>query len=620
MLYIKRIVSTLQGGTDCTLGPKTLLLGDNGRGKTTVTRSIELAVKGVAHDIAGRDEVAKDIELLSLATPGRDLEVRAFISNGTEAYYLLKRKVTGKGKVSSSAVEPIRPPCIDPKTVLPLWTLREGILGAPGTARRFFLSHAVREVQRSDILARLPGSLHELYVRAVEASGIQASQPEINKLLAAAEIAGKRAGEGTRGANAAKKAVAEAGQGLPPPPTAQEEADAVAAVASARAALEGAVAGYQQQSRRADVFARLSEQQHKAIDVANRLQQAQQHLQYIEAEVAKLPSVAEARAAVPVLSTLVKASINAALTHAEAGAETCGVCGGCAPDWASRAKLAQAELDRHAAATKTATDYLVWVEGAHAKADEYLTGARFDVDRASSELAALTPMIQQLESMLAAEAQAAEQPLTIENARTALAAAEDRQRQLDQAKAAWESTRKMRDGAVAAEAEGNKWSQLADACNEVIRDLLDAGVAAFNARVQAFLPSGDRFDLRLRDGGREVCQFGLRRGDALYTALSGAEWARVTAALAAVCSSNREDRLAVVCPEERAFDPKTLSEVMRALTSIPMQVVLESPVRPALVPQGWTVVEVEETRPKAPAPPVEAKAPAPPPAPPPFAR
>ena len=50
-------------------------------------------------------------------------------------------------------------------------------------------------------------------------------------------------------------------------------------------------------------------------------------------------------------------------------------------------------------------------------------------------------------------------------------------------------------------------------------------------------------------------------------------------------------RYAVVVPEERAFDPATLRDVMAALSGCPHQVILTSPVGPESVPAGWTVVE-----------------------------
>lgn len=633
MIYVKRIISTLQGGCDQELGPKTLLCGRNAAGKSRIRRSVELAVTGSASDVAGRDEVSRGIDLLGLATAGQNLKAQALLSDGTECRYELQRVTSGKGKslkVTSSAVEPIRPPSVDPETVLPLRRLYESILGKPETARKFFLSHTVREIVRSDVLSRLPEQLKTLYEKAVNESGIQSMQPEINKLLAALEIAAAHAGTATREANAAKKTANESGQGLAAPPTEADYTAAKASVEAARAALEAAVAAYQQSSHASDLTARLEHLQGQLAAAEQRHVQAQANLAAIEAEVAKLPTVEAAKAHVQPMDPLLKTTIDALLAHAAAGPGMCGVCGTETQPgtWRARAPMAKAELERHEKATADATAYLNWAIQQHARADELLGLARFEVEQAAQSIELGKSAVAQVQGLLASVPSngAVSAPLTIENARSAMQAAEAQLRALDSAKAAWESTKKMRDGAVAAESESNRWHQLADACNEIVRDLLDAGVAAFNARVQLYLPPTDRFSLRLRDGGREVCQFGLMRGEQLYTALSGAEWARTTAALAAVCGPTSEDRLAVVCPEERAFDPDTLTDVLRALSGIPQQVILESPIRPTTVPQGWRLVEVGESvaaaAPKkvaaaAPAAPPEAPpAPAPPRAPP----
>jgi hypothetical protein len=84
----------------------------------------------------------------------------------------------------------------------------------------------------------------------------------------------------------------------------------------------------------------------------------------------------------------------------------------------------------------------------------------------------------------------------------------------------------------------------------------------------------------------------------LHGALSGAEWARVTAALAlATCPESPVP--AVICPEERAFDPQTLAEVLEAFSvgvagmgEEAPQIIVTSPVRPDPMPTGWTVIEV----------------------------
>lgn len=576
MLYVKRIISTLQGGIDYELGPKTLIIGPNGTGKSTITRSVELALTGVASDIAGRDEVAKAIELLTLATPGKGLIAQALLSDGTEAKFELQRIVKSRGaKVSTSAVDPVRPKSVGDR-VLPLRALKEAVLGKPETARKFFLSHTVREITRGDVLSRLPEQLKPLYEQAVNSSGILASRPEIDKLLSALEFASKKAGDSTREANAAQKVTAQLGQGLPPPPTEADYAAAGASLASARAALEAAVTGYQQQAAASDAQRRVAELEAQLTAAVEKHAAAEAWLSTVEEAAKALPPL-------PSLPDWQEKVMAAVLAMDEAKADKCYACGGAGDRLHARAEMVRAEL--------ATTEEL---RRKHARKDEMLAGARFEVSNWASSARGARATLDALKEALP-QPSAGAPALTIEQAREAVQVAETRLRDMDAAKAAWESTKRARDGSVTASSEASKWDLLTTACGEVVRDLLDGGVAAFNARVQAYLPQSDRFGLRLRDGGREVCQFGLWRGEALSTALSGAEWARVTAALAAVCGPTSEDQLAVIRPEERAFDPQTLAEVLAALGKVPQQVLLESPIAPISVPPGWRVIETRPT-------------------------
>jgi hypothetical protein len=93
------------------------------------------------------------------------------------------------------------------------------------------------------------------------------------------------------------------------------------------------------------------------------------------------------------------------------------------------------------------------------------------------------------------------------------------------------------------------------------------------------LPGSDNFDVLLQAGDREVVQFGLMKGETMHTALSGAEWARVTAAMASAAVP--KGQFAVIIPEERAFDPDTLKEVMESMTACPHQVIITSPIAPS---------------------------------------
>lgn len=593
-LYVKRLISSVQDGVDVELGPKTIIIGKNGSGKSKHIRALELALIAKASDIAGRELVSKGIDLLQLVDEG-DLTSQAFLSDGSVSKFELKRVVTGKGKkqkTSSSEGELSRPPSVDPATVLPLFALREAVVGAPATARKFFLGHTARGVTRTDIISHIPEPLHELYADALHQSGVKASELEIDKLLSALEFASKRAREAGSEAKGADAVTKDSGQGLPPPPTATDYTAAQEGVKHAEMALEQAIAGYQQQTQRASLEARVVENRAKLTASQQRLVSAQTQLAYIESEGAKLPTVESARAAVTPMNPGQRAVIDAIQWHAaQPAAPDCKCCGSqVAPGtFEPRAVAGVQMLQQHAESQAKAQRMLDWAIEQHQKLDDYLTKARFEVQQAQSKIDGDSQTIAQLEAELGA-APVSALAVTIETAREAKVAADARLKAMDDAKAAWAATQKARSAAVTATTESNKWEQLVMACTAVVAELLDGGVAAFVARVQLYLPPTDRFGLRLRDGAREVCQFGLYRGDRLHPALSGAEWARTMAAIAAVTGPTSPDKLAVVCPEDRAFDPETLAEVLTAFSKIPQQVIICSPVAPVAIPRDWTVI------------------------------
>jgi hypothetical protein len=178
---------------------------------------------------------------------------------------------------------------------------------------------------------------------------------------------------------------------------------------------------------------------------------------------------------------------------------------------------------------------------------------------------------------------------SVEDAKAALAAAEAEVVKLKSARDTWDTVQKAESTAISAERSADEWGALKDAATEAVGLTLESARVAFVNAVQQHLPASDVFDLRLRDGDREVVQFGLVRGDALHTALSGAEWARVMAAMAN--ATVPAETYACLLPEERAFDPETLESVLVALGDSPHQVIITSPVAPVSVPDGWVVIE-----------------------------
>jgi uncharacterized protein (UPF0335 family) len=179
--------------------------------------------------------------------------------------------------------------------------------------------------------------------------------------------------------------------------------------------------------------------------------------------------------------------------------------------------------------------------------------------------------------------------VSLEEAKSALDAADKALTDLKVVADAWASAKKAEGTAVDAEASAEEWKAFKGACEDAVAVVLGQALRAFVAKVQANLPEGDTFDLRLNDGDREVVQFGLVRSGHLHTALSSAEWARVMAAMAEACVG--EGKFAVLIPEERAFDPETLGEVLAAFGATKHQVILASPVAPKKAPKGWTIVK-----------------------------
>jgi hypothetical protein len=270
---------------------------------------------------------------------------------------------------------------------------------------------------------------------------------------------------------------------------------------------------------------------------------------------------------------------------ARAGATECAICGGeTKPDVLSaRAGRGRARIDAAVAVEKRRGDLAFALRETHSS----LAMVRREIGR-----------LEALEREAAAFAGADAAPLPSLDQ----GSAEIRLRALHSIRAGWEASRRAEEKALAAEREAVEWAELADALAKALGQLVEKARREFEGRVQKYLPRTDLFGLELLDGEREVARVGLRRlsGDhmVLHGALSGAEWARVTAALAlATCPESPVP--VVICPEERAFDPQTLASVLEAFAAGAAamgeegpQIIVTSPVPPSPVPPGWTVIDL----------------------------
>lgn len=573
--YVVFAEGNLKGGCRVALGPKTIIVGPNGSGKSTVANTVELALTGRVTDIVGRREVAREVDLMALA-PGKkgELLARVKLSDGTAATW----KVGGKAgkKAKHSVPEGI----VVPDLALPLRPVYEAVTGSVETARKFFLQYAVGAVSDADVLNRVPAALHSLYKRATLSTSLS-DTTAVDRLLAALEHAKKQAREAKAAAKASEAASNDTASGLAPLPTEADEK-------SLRDALREA------EARRDALRDRTSRRQAlaSALEEGDRLQAA---LQQAEAAYMAARAVEEAAtatlAATPrpaAMDPLVGAFAAVLKAHEAKGLSECQCCGQSvqaisggflAMFWADRVASFQGYIDSHAKAV------LAYEDAAAAQAT-----ASIKATQALNEGKALYARAQALQAALgegAVEAPSAEEVAAAEASVTNLVG---KLREVDNLKASWAVASRARDGVGEAKKNAKDWEDLAAACVEAVAALLDGSVGSFVSRVQACLPGTDRFSLTLRDGERAVFQFGLLKDQVLHTAMSGAEWSRVTAALAGACAPPPK-QVSVVIPEERAFDPMMLTEVLGSFGHLDSQVIITSPIRPFSVPEGWTLID-----------------------------
>jgi energy-coupling factor transporter ATP-binding protein EcfA2 len=553
MAHIRKIESNVKKGYTGEIGEKTLVIGVNGSGKSSIVNAVELALTGRASDIAGRTDVGREVDLMSLAKDGAEnLYAMAEFDDGKRATFHTSG-TTAKAK--KATVE--RPGYVQHDDVLPIRTVREAILGSPVTARKFLLRKVAGDVSRDDLLAYISENVQDLFKSFLGMTAASIPTPDV--LVAALEHADKKMREANAEAKAAKAAATAITGGAATPPSKAE----IKSAKDARDTARKMVAEIEAVASRGTNYDAAKAEAEKAEDALNPLLDA---LTAAQAALDALPAPdAREQTLVPVLATA-KASVEAGACLV-CGSEDAAVISGSVS--AIESFLSDAGADR---AKRQAA------EATFAKVKREAEAALARVERAE----------QRLNDLTATESAPAES-MTLEAAQAALAKADATLLDLQTTANAWDAARKAQGRVQDAERQSADWSVLKGDLTVALGSVLDNALAAFIAKVQASLPATDVFDLRLKDGDREVVQFGLVRGDRLHTALSGAEWARVLAALSEACVA--DDAYAVVIPEERAFDPKTLADVMGALTTCRHQVILTSPVAPATVPEGWTVIE-----------------------------
>jgi len=552
--YVNKIESSIKGAVVAQPGRKTLVLGPNGAGKSALVNALEAAGSGKVSDVAGRYLLAKDADLSMLSHADR-VWSEAHLSDGSKASWELSKGHRAKRT--------------GPEIAFPLRGVRDAILGSPETARKWVLEQSGDDqIEWTAFLGLVPESLQKRLEAIVGGGDLAAGAA--TAITGALETARDR----VRSTNATAKAH-RAVTAPPGPPASDEEV----------AKYEAIIKGWEARGAAPAI-----DSTREALGVARENAEALAKLvAHSEEELAKIGDLTPT-------SALRTAAVTVVEAMAAKRTPSCWICGGkCDPATiATRAVAGRAQITADASAAKRRLDLEFTLREANAD----LAAARREVERLAAEEARIERLAK------STTAQATPLPIPLEDARNLLRGAYDR-------RAGWAAARRAEEKALEAERESQEWSQLADALGKALGILVEKARAAFEARVQKYLPEGDLFGIDLLDEDREIMRVGLRRlrptmnptPDSapgtyyLDAALSGAEWARVTAALALATAP--AEGPCVIVPEERAFDTVMLARVLevwdRALPddSAP-QVVITSPIEPAKIPSGWTVIRVGE--------------------------
>jgi hypothetical protein len=573
-VYVAAIDTNVKGGARCGLSLKTLLFGRNGTGKSTVIQGIDLALSGAASDLQGRDLISQSAALMSLH-PARsgELVAKTLLSNGTVACFTVEGDTA-----SAKKPEHLLPPVVDPTRALPLRAVRKAITeGSADTVRQFLLRHVCGKVTLADVVERFPKPLHVMAKRDLE-NKIRIQECDALTALLEVAVNGKK-----RSSDLNKEA--DTLRALPAPslpqPTKHEIEVSQAQVANARAGLEASSRAQNITAMASKVVAartRKSQLEEIVVEERDELVKIDAQIKEVEGRVPPIPE--EFSKAKDLIELMLRRAFQ---PGAVPTATSCYLCGGNAEP---------AVLDeRH----KKLHDLFASREKLQEELEE-LREKRLVINasfiQCSHELAGLAAALTDVPTV---------DPSVppIEEARKLLNEAEAHAATLNQTIARWEATRVARDQADEKEAEAGNWEKVSKAAKFVIEELLDTAKSAFEARVQRYLPADDRFFLQLHEGTKAVCRYGFMRDTTLHTALSGAEWARLTIAMACACAEGGDGTIRVVIPmEDRWIDSETLYTVLEAFGAIPYQVIYPAAAMPTRngivkIPPGWTVINTD---------------------------
>ena len=552
-MYIRKVQSNIKKGVDVELSPKTLIVGPNGSGKSSIINSIELGLTKSVSDLRGKKLVKRGKDLITLAPKGEDLSCVLELSSGRATTLTIPRTDSGAGRAKvKNAV----------KGALPFADVLTILTAKPNVLKEWVVTNVGSVVSRASILDLLETEeLKERYTRLAGSS--KEDEMEVIKIVATKNAdAIKSYREEVR---SIEKALEKLGSNISSP-ISQDQIDLLK----------------QQVESEYNHLNALIEHQRTSQNLAHEIRTKREYLTRNMAVLGEHENALDIALTASNLSQPISEQdeflvalrtklINMAKVHMALGSKQCMLClNDGHVNFGNRIQ----ELDGMNQSLSDAIE----AHNKREKLEKETMRIRVTVENLASE-------IMKLEKQLSDHGDV-------------------QQVHIDQAKAKWtETTNKIQthklqlehlqsiaDMKESAENFKKKISiakNLETAINGIHEKFASNSTSVFMSSVQSFLPSRYKFAIEISDD----VHIGFEKDGVIHEALSGAEWATMIMAMSAACADSTIFN--VLTPEERAYDPTTLYNVMESLSTCPFQVVLTSTVKPSSVPEGWILVELE---------------------------
>lgn len=540
MKFVSRVESTLKVGCALDLGPRTLLVGPNGSGKTTVLQSITLAACGFALDVEERAEVHMHTTLARLfpeAGPWtskivlRESDPQLFsVADPTEFTWELTP--SGKG-----FKKPEPPPMA---LHFPVQAVLGKLLGSPDSVRGWLAQQVCPTLSTEEFLAKLPPA-------AREEAGAFAKRHKTTDMLSLAKLAATEATERKKRGEAKTETINRMMQGVPSPlmDDRREELEAEQTrLAQVLTSTAGGVSQAQMTRWRADL---------EALDLARiPLDEALQ----------QLPVESPEDTARDKIETLFQILRSHASTF---GTERCAVCG-----------------NTDGSAIPARVDIVVTERQ---RLHQLQQGRQ---TRRSLE-AAIAENLEKRRQLVARIQGSTVVPFADDAAQhqAALQAVQQKLAEDDANRRSWQNAEAGRQEAEQLLVQAETLTKLKKLFDRVGKRLLTERKEDFEDRVNFFLPDKTTCSVDL-----DVGRIGVSRdGGPVISTLSGGQGMQLLFALAAATAPAGSTPSVLISPD-RAWSGDTLESTMRALSESEHQVILTSTVEPAHPVEGWTVIRL----------------------------